>query len=296
MATAEKKKAGITGFNFRESKCVWMRANVVPNKNCDNAFDCVTCPFDKGMQKKMARESRRAGWNTNMIALPLQEQRCRHALTGRAPGNKLCCRGYECGDCPYDQMLDDMIRPDHTLLGPPQYLAARGYRVPRDYYVHSGHAWARIEYGGRVRVGLDDFANRLVGPVERFLLPAIGARFKAGEGSFRLERDGNSVHVKVPVGGVVTAVNLDLREDPRLSAADPYGGGWVMLLDPTDLRGEVKELHFGPDAAAFIESESDRLASVLGLPTTEGAGKEPLSDVYGLFKKLGWEKLVKDFL
>jgi glycine cleavage system H lipoate-binding protein len=296
MAPAEKKRAGITGFNFLETQCVWTRARVTPNKSCDSAFDCMTCAFDKGMQKKMARESRRAGWNTNMIALPLEEQRCRHALTGRAPTNKLCCRSFECGDCPYDQMLEDMIRPDHTLMGPPEYLIARGYRVPRNYYLHSGHTWARIEYGGRVRVGLDDFAAKLVGPVERFLLPPIGARFKPGEESFSLERDGNSVRLKAPLGGVVTAVNLELRENPRLFSDDPYGAGWVMVLEPTDLRAEVKELPFGPDATPFIESEAERLRSILKEGSARSEGEEPLNDVYGAFKNMGWDKLVRAFL
>lgn len=296
MAIAEKKKAGITGFNFLETQCVWMRAKVAPNKTCDNVFDCMTCAFDKGMQKKMARESRRSGWNTNMAALPLEEQRCRHALTGRAPRNKLCCRSFECGDCPYDQMMDDMIRPDYTLMGPPQYLVARGYRIPRDYYLHSGHAWARIEYGGRARVGLDDFANRLVGPVDGFLLPPIGARFRAGEESFVLTRDGNSARVKAPLGGVVTAVNLELRANPQLSINDPYGAGWVMLLEPTDVRADVKDLHFGSEAASFIESEAERLLSIVGGGSTKGSGSEPLNDVYASFKNLGWDKLIRDFI
>ena len=73
-----------------------------------------------------------------------------------------------------DQMLDDTLQADHMLFGPPQYMNAHGYRVPRDYYIHTGHGWARVEYGGRVRIGLDDFGNRLVGHVDKFRLPSLG--------------------------------------------------------------------------------------------------------------------------
>ncbi len=88
MATAEKKRSLLTGFNFSEKECIWMRAKVVPTKYCDNAFDCTTCAFDKGMARKMSQESREAGWDTKMFELAVQDQRCRHALTGRAPKNK----------------------------------------------------------------------------------------------------------------------------------------------------------------------------------------------------------------
>lgn len=298
MATKEKKKDVMTGFNFSQKECIWMRAKVVPTKYCDNAFDCTTCAFDKGMQKKMSRQAADAGWNTHMFALPTDEQRCRHALTGRVPMSKMCARNYECGDCPFDQMLDDMIQVDHTLFGPPQYVKAHGYLVPRDYYIHNGHGWARLEYGGRVRIGLDDFGNRLVGKVDKFRLPSLGTRFKVADESFIFEREGNEAGVKSPLSGVVTAVNQRLLDQPGCSNADPYSGGWVMLLDPVELKSDLKELHFGVDSVKFIESEAEKLLSMITDDPVAAAatGGEPITDVYGSFKDMGWNNLVKKFI
>lgn len=298
MATVEKKKGAITGFNFSEKECVWMKARVVPTKYCDNAFDCNTCAFDKGMQKKMAREAEPAGWNTKMFQLAEEEQRCRHALTGRAPRNKMCARNYECGDCPFDQMLDDMIQVDHTLFGPPQYLNAHGYLVPRDYYIHKGHGWARVEYGGRVRIGLDDFGNRLVGCADQFRLPSLGTRFKFDDESFIMNREGHEAGVRAPLSGVVTAVNQKLLDHPECSNADPYSAGWVMLLDPVELKSDLKELSFGVDSVKFIESEAERLLSMITDDPAAAAatGGEPLSDIYGSFREIGWDNLVKKFI
>jgi glycine cleavage system H lipoate-binding protein len=288
----------ITGFNFSQKECIWMRAKVVPTKQCDNAFDCTTCAFDKGMAKKMSRESLHTGWNTKMFELPGQDQRCRHALTGRAPQNKLCARSFECSACPYDQMLDDMIQVDHTLFGPPQYLNANGYLVPRDYYIHGGHGWARIEYGGRVRIGLDDFGNRLVGPVDKMRLPSVGTRFEIGQESFILVREGHEAGVRAPVSGVVIAVNQALLDDPHLTSQDPYSAGWVLLLDPMELRSDLKDLNFGVDSVKFIEAEAERLHSMLrgDQAAAAAAGREPITDVYRSFKDMGWERLVKSFL
>jgi len=298
MATADTKKGAITGFNFSQKECVWMRARVVATKYCDNAFDCTTCAFDKGMKKKMEQESLDAGWNTKMFALASEEQRCRHALTGRAPRNKMCARNYECGDCPFDQMLDDMIQVDHTLFGPPQYLNAHGYLVPRDYYIHRGHGWARVEYGGRVRIGLDDFGNRLVGTVDKFRLPSLGTRFKLSDESFILSREGEEAGVRAPLSGVVTAVNQKLLDYPACAHDDPYSAGWVMLLDPVELKGDLKELYFGVDSVKFVESEAERLLSMITDDPQRAAalGGEPLPDIYGSFKEIGWNKLVKSFI
>jgi len=298
MATEAKKRDVIAGFNFSEKECIWMRAKVVGVKYCDNAFDCNTCAFDKGMAKKMARESPDAGWESKMFELAVQEQRCRHALTGRAPQSKMCARNYECGDCPFDQMLDDMIQVDHTLFGPPQYLNAHGYLVPRDYYIHKGHGWARVEYGGRVRIGLDDFGNRLVGPVDKLRLPSLGTRFKAAEESFILQREGHEAGVRCPIAGVVTAVNQKLMDYPRCTNADPYSSGWVILVDPMELKSDLKDLAFGVESVKFIEAEAERLLSMIADDPTAAAatGGEPISDVYGAFKEKGWDDLVKSFI
>jgi len=298
MATSEKKRSSITGFNFSQKECVWMKAKVVPVKYCDNAFDCTTCKFDKAMVKKMAQQMPAAQWNDRMFGLPAEDRRCRHALTGNAPPNKLCQNSFECGTCPYDQMLEDTSQVDHTLFGPPQYLNAHGYLVPRDYYIHMGHGWARVEYGGRVRIGLDDFGNRLVGKVDTFLLPSLGTKFKTDDESFIMKRESNEAGVRIPLNGVVTAVNQRLLDQPQCSNADPYSAGWVMLIDPEELRGDLKGLYFGMDSVNFIEAEAERLLSMITDDPAAAAatGGEPIKDVYGAFKELGWNKLVKEFI
>ncbi len=299
MATTEERKGSVVGFNLSDKECIWMRAKVVPVKYCDNAFDCTTCAYDKAMGRKMTRQSPDARWNTTVFRkVGARDLRCRHALTGGAPLSKMCANNYDCGTCSYDQMLDETMQTDHSLFGPPQYLNAHGYRVPRDYYIHRGHAWARVEYGGRVRIGLDDFGNRLVGRVEKFRLPSLGTRYKKGEESFILSRDTNEAGVKAPLTGVVTAVNQKLMDFPACSNADPYCSGWVMLIDPMELKGDLKALAFGLESVKFIEAEAERLLSMITDDPAAAAatGGEPISDVYGAFKDMGWDTLVKGFI
>ncbi len=299
MAVKEKKRSGVTVFNLADKECVWMRARIVGVKYCDNAFDCTSCSFDKAMTRKMSKDSRDAKWNTKMSKmLGSNDLRCRHAATGGAPPSKKCANNYDCARCPYDQMLDDMIQTDHTLFGPPQYMNAHGYLVPRDYYIHKGHGWARVEYGGRIRIGLDDFGNRLVGRLDGFRLPSLGTRFKVEDESFIAEREGHEVGVRAPLTGVVTAVNHKLLDHPDSSNADPYGSGWVMLIDPMELKHDLEGLAFGLESVKFIEAEAERLLSMITDDPSAAAalGGEPIKDVYGAFREVGWDGLVKKFL
>jgi glycine cleavage system H lipoate-binding protein len=298
MATADKPRGGPTTFNFSDRECVWMKAKIVPVKYCDNAFDCTKCAFDKAMGKKLAKEETDEKWQSVMFRKGSHDLRCRHALTGGAPAYKKCANAYDCARCPYDQMLEDTLEADHTLFGPPQYMNAPGFRVPRDYYIHRNHGWARIEYGGRVRIGLDDFGNRLVGKADKFRLPSLGTRFTFAEESFIMSRESHEVGVKAPLTGVVTAVNQKLLDNPGTPNRDPYCSGWVMLIDPFELRSELKELTFGIESVKFIESEGERLLSLIADDPAAAAatGGEPIPDVYGSFKDLGWDNLVKGFL
>jgi hypothetical protein len=108
------QKENVMGFQAKEDECIWMKARVVDFRQCDNAYDCYECTFDKEMKKVMGLEAsgrsepERPGWveylqkNYHGASRP-----CRHALTGRTSAPKICTMNYECYHCAYDQMLDD---------------------------------------------------------------------------------------------------------------------------------------------------------------------------------------------
>ncbi|MBU0736157.1 MAG: hypothetical protein KKG10_18630, partial [Proteobacteria bacterium] len=149
-----------------KKKCVWMEAGVVSYKLCDNTFDCPTCVYDHAMQAKVARQKETmvavpvesppekftATWVHNMMLLPASRRKCRYMITGEV-GRKICPNAYECGSCSFDQMMQQRLQAEVLPVPAPSQVA--GFELADGFYYHEGHTWARPEYGGRVRVGLD---------------------------------------------------------------------------------------------------------------------------------------------
>ena len=141
--------------------------------------------------------------------------------------------------------------------------------VPGGAFFSDGHAWARIDPGGRVRVGLDDFARKALGRIERVELPAKDATVQRGEPMFAVRRGDGIVRFLAPVSGRVTHVNQDLLAHPDWLAESPYEEAWVCLIEPSDLAGELAALRIGKPVVDWYQSEIVRLGKIGG-PAADG--------------------------
>jgi glycine cleavage system H lipoate-binding protein len=306
-----KEKSVSFGFKTMtsgEERCIWMEAGVIDFKLCNNYYNCHTCSFDKAM-KETANKNAAArlqgvepsGKKANII--PWQEKmkkrqgeyrQCRHTLTGRAPF-RLCPYDYECHACAFDQMLEDSfdLQIPYHLTGIPQ---VDGYLLPEGHFFHLGHSWARVEQGGRIRIGLDDFSMKLFGPVDHFDLPLTGEAVKFSEVGLQFDRSGNHASVLSPISGVVAAVNYEAAKDPGVVRKEPYNEGWLMVLDPVDMKQNLKDLLYGKETSEWIQGEHQTLVgmvSEVGLTYADGG---IIEDVVGSVPELGWTRLAKAFL
>jgi glycine cleavage system H protein len=110
------------------------------------------------------------------------------------------------------------------------------------------HEWVRKEENG-VRVGITDFAQDALGDVVYVDIPEIGTEVTGGEPFGEVESTKSVSDVYAPVSGTVADRNAALADSPQLVNEDPYGQGWMILIDPSD-PGEVDRLL---DAAAYRE-------------------------------------------
>src|SRR5919108_2830935 len=91
-----------------------------------------------------------------------------------------------------------------------------GFQVPENLRYHPGHTWALSESPSLVRVGIDDFASKLAGKIERVTLPQRGQWIRQGQKMMTVYRDGAHVDVVSPIEGSVADVNDAVAQNPEI--------------------------------------------------------------------------------
>lgn len=284
-------------FTVEDNQCIWMKAGVVNFKLCDHAYDCLTCPFDKAMAQAAENKPEQIGsWRQQYRHKPYAQKECRHMLTGRVQF-RLCGNAYECHSCEFDQNLEQQER--QAAIGHPACHMISGFWAADGYYYHRGHGWARLEHGGLVRIGVDDFTQRLLGYVSQLRLPKLGAHLEQTEPGWSLRREEKIAGMLAPMEGIVVARNHKVLADPTLIKEDPHGDGWLLLLEPTHLKQNLTNLLFADEATSWLESEARKLEAMVMVhhPVPLAAtGGEVVQDIYGNVKHLKWDELVHEFL
>ncbi len=291
-----------------KKKCVWMEAGVVSYKLCDNNFDCPTCAYDQGMQLKVSRQKEAAvlspltttsekfsqTWVDKMMLMPASRRKCRYMITGEV-GRKVCPNAYECGSCSFDQMMQSRLKTESNPA--PNRVNVSGVEMAEGFYYSEGHVWARPEYGGRVRVGLDDFAQKLLGRLSAIETPDIGHEIAKDKPGIRLKRNGQTVDALSPVDGIVTNINHRLLDHPELINESPYTDGWLFVVEPTGLRKNLKGLLFGEEASRYMSDEKEKLFAEASEDYRMAAdGGETVEDIFEELGEETWSRLAKKFL
>jgi glycine cleavage system H protein len=105
--------------------------------------------------------------------------------------------------------------------------------VPAELRYSNDHEWARLE-NGKVRLGITDYAQDALGDIVFVQLPDVGRRVEAGETISEVESTKSVSDIYAPVGGTVVEVNADLVDAPQRLNEDPYGEGWLCVIEPDD--------------------------------------------------------------
>ena len=104
---------------------------------------------------------------------------------------------------------------------------------PDDVGYTKEHEWARLE-GGRVRIGVTDFAQDALGDVVYVDLPEAGAAIRADEAFGEVESTKSVSDVYSPISGTIVEKNPLIEDAPELVNQQPYGDGWLVLVEPAD--------------------------------------------------------------
>jgi glycine cleavage system H lipoate-binding protein len=132
---------------------------------------------------------------------------------------------------------------------------------PGEVHLHPGHAWLRPQEDGVVRVGLDDFTQKLLGPIRRLLPPPVGATLSQGEPAWTVAFDGHAVDMLSPLDGTVVEVNEFALRDPARVNASPYEDGWLLKVRPSRWSANAKQLLHGRAARKWMEAVAEGLTA-----------------------------------
>lgn len=118
--------------------------------------------------------------------------------------------------------------------------------IPDELKYSKDHEWIRLS-GSIARVGITDYAQDALGDVVFVQLPESGKEVLAGQSCSEVESTKSVSDIYVPVSGLISNVNTQLSDSPNLINSDPYGDGWLMEIEVSDLSSVADLL----DAAAY---------------------------------------------
>lgn len=170
-------------------------------------------------------------------------------------------------------------------------------RFPENLRYHPGHTWALSESPSLVRVGMDEFAAKLTGKIERITLPQRGQWIRQGQKLWTLHRDGTSVDMVSPIKGRVADFNKAAVRDPELARKDPYGEGWLVSVQSPDAKANFRNLLGGALARWWTEESASRLQRKMPMALAALAqdGGVAIDNLAAQIPDKDWADLAKEF-
>ncbi len=133
------------------------------------------------------------------------------------------------------------------------------FKVKRGCYYTAEGIWVRVE-NDLGRVGVSDFLQQRSGDVAFVNLPALGATLKQGEEMGSIETIKADVTISSPISGVVQETNRELEVKPELINEDPYGEGWLVLMEMGEFESDRKNLLTSEEYLAVMKSQAEEEA------------------------------------
>jgi glycine cleavage system H protein len=203
---------------------------------------------------------------------------------------------------PFGLLLRWMTKEASTTKEPatalPKTTPGRWFQLPEGFHLHRGHTWAFPEGGEVLRVGMDDFAQRLIGEPAAMILPNPGQRIEQGERGWQLRVNGDVVDLLSPVQGEVVEINEEAIRTPSLVCNDPYGKGWLLKVRVGRESTALKNLLSERLAHTWLDEAEEQLGTLMGSelgPVLQDGGV-PVS---GFARQLAgdrWPELAKQLL
>ena len=232
------------------------------------------------------------------LKLPVSQRKCRYMRMGIF-SRKLCPNNYECWNCEVDQRFEDYYGTHGLFLLTKmrdEEIKVAGFKLPLDRMYTRGHVWIK-QIGKIIRIGIDDFARQIIGPVQAIKLPGIGMMVDKGEPIWVLSGSDKILTMFSPVEGKIVDVNPNIIDSPFLIRMDAYERGWIMDIEPENLPRDVSSFKYGRAVEGWIRLDSDQLHELIQIETSiDSLWDGPLPvDFPRLMDEIVWKKISHQF-
>jgi CheY-like chemotaxis protein len=195
--------------------------------------------------------------------------------------------------------IQKQLKPRVHVMGPAETNRGPGgeFYIPGGVLVSTGHCWASVAEDGTAKIGIDDFASKLIGRIDTIEFPEVGTEVKAGQRLFSIGQGQRRAHFHSPLSGKVVKTNAELGRDSEPFESLSYGQNWICVVEGADLDAELPKLRIGKSAVAFFQEEIDRFKAFLE-KAGDAEASDPASLCIGAMEKLddaGWETAVREF-
>jgi len=207
------------------NRCVWMTAGVISFKLCPFDFDCERCEFDRVMRLHVS---------------PTAKPKIRRI--SKTPSR---------------------IESVHANNSEEPFFTFTAGEVDERFYVHPTHLWAKREYDHTWKVGIDNLLAYILPPPVKVELYRPNQEIIQQEVFGRILTEAGTVFVTAPLSGRLVQANPRLTQEPDLVQSDPWGEGWLAIIDWLQDGIELERLHAGSKAAHFLNEEAQHLKILL---------------------------------
>ncbi len=129
------------------------------------------------------------------------------------------------------------------------------FTIPGGVFISDAHCWLNLTQEGMARIGIDDFAKKVIGHIDDVELPNIGRVIKMNQVLFTIKQGNRPIPFKTPVSGKIVKINSDLSKEIENMDLTPYGKNWICTIDADNLDNDLKNLKIGKSAISFFQEE-----------------------------------------
>lgn len=161
--------------------------------------------------------------------------------------------------------IEQKIRPQVHLITPSIDADKSKHKinVPAGVFISPSHTWISLEMNGIVRVGIDDFAQKILGPFEEIELPTPGQKIEKGAPLFSVKKGTHRLSMLSAISGTVVSQNSELIDHIDYIQMKPYELGWVCKVEPSNLPNDLHALIIGADSVTWYQKEIEKYSENL---------------------------------